>query len=101
MDKPPSDQEATAARIAVTVLFAAIGLGATYWSWSTAHKSGYFYPELAMLGPAFCVVAAYYTLVHEDPRRLPSPIPVRLWVTVVLALLAGGANWFALSRGLY
>jgi hypothetical protein len=97
----PADSQVTAYRISIVVLFGVIGLGSMFWSWSTTHTSGYFYPELAMLGPAVLVLAIYYAIIPEDPRRLPSPIPARLWSALVIALLAGAANWFALSHGLY
>jgi hypothetical protein len=54
---PPLGPDAEVKKDRIAVL-GVTGVGALYWSWSTAHSAGYSYPALAMLGPAVSVVAA-------------------------------------------
>ena len=106
----PSDKEESARvtpeavkvrRIGVVAIFTIAGLICLWLNWRSVTTSGFYFPELAMLGPAALVVAAYYAMFPDDPWVLPKPFPIRLIIMLVLAFALGLANWYATENGLY
>jgi drug/metabolite transporter (DMT)-like permease len=91
------------------LLMALLGAGFTGWSWYTALYQGYFYRKASMLFPAFLVLGLGMIIFPgyreeriargEDISRLQGwrLITPRWWVVLVVALLAGGANYILLS----
>jgi hypothetical protein len=90
------------------VFFMALGSGFTAWSWHTAINEGYYYAKAAFF-PAFAVVGLGMFLFPMDMEKLeaehgvdkPTSLahyPLRWKLIMVLALLAGFGNWWAISH---
>ena len=101
-DQTESTEEAIKARrTGVVIIFLVTGIGLYVLNaWLLLSRGGYF-PLLALLGPAFIVMAAYYLIFSEDPWELPRPIPLRLILFLILAFGLGIANWWASKNGWY
>lgn len=91
------------------LLMALLGAGFTGWTWYTALYRGYFYPKASMLFPAVFVLGLGIIAFPgykeeriargEDISRLQGwrLITPRWWAILIVALLAGAANYFLLS----
>ena len=91
------------------LFMALLGAGFTGWSWYTALYQGYFYPKASMLFPAVFVLGLGIIAFPgykeeriargEDISRLQGwrLITPRWWAILIVALLAGAANYFLLS----
>lgn len=105
MDKEDSarvtEKAVRARRVGVVVISVILGVICLLLNWRSVSASGYYFPELAMLGPAALVISAYYAIYNDDPWVLPKPFPIRLIVMFVLAIALGLANWYATENGLY
>jgi Fas apoptotic inhibitory molecule (FAIM1) len=94
--------EAVRARRAGAVAICGVaGLAALGINVALVVNSGTYYPELAMIGPAALVLAAYYALNPDDPWEIPKPFPLRLGLAIFLAIAAGIANWYVTENGVY
>lgn len=91
-------------------LFIALtGAGFTAWGWYTALYKGYFYNKASVIFPAFFIIGAALVLFPgykeeritrgEDISELSgiSLLTTRWRVILIIALAAGGANYFLLS----
>ena len=88
---------------------AMLGVGFTGWSWYTTFYRGYFYFKASMLFPAFSVLGLGIIIFPgyreeriargEDISRIHGwkLITPRWWSILIIALLAGGANYVLLS----
>jgi hypothetical protein len=96
-------------RIGGTILFI-LGAGATAWTWHSALTEGEYYPKVAMLGPAFAVVAIGMIVFPMDMEQLrlehgvPKPDKLRfahfplIWKAItVVAVIAGVVDWIAIE----
>lgn len=88
-------------RVVVVVIFSIAGIICLGFNWWSVNTQGFYSPELAMLGPAVLVAAAYYAIFPDDPWVLPKPFPIRLIIMLVLAIGLGLANWYAIENGIY
>jgi hypothetical protein len=91
------------------VIIAAIGLIFTAWGWYTALYKGYYYPKASMIMAAFFIIGISLIIFPgyreerlargEDISKLQgwSLITMRWKIILVVALIAGGVNWLALS----
>jgi hypothetical protein len=91
------------------LFFLALGGGITAWLWYTALNEGYYYVKAAALFPAFAVLGLFMMLFPLDFDRLyaehgvdkPDKLahyPLSWKLGLVVAILAGLANWWAISR---
>ena len=85
------------------------GSAATAWTWYSALYEGYYYPKVAALGPVFVVFGLALLLAPMDMEKFRAEHGVakpEKWahystewkLMMVLALLAGLGNWFAISQ---
>ena len=93
----------------IGLIFLLVGAGGTAWSWYTATTKGYYYRKAALIFPVFAILgmAAIFFPLDEQGQEgeLSLARPVRFlkyptsWkVLTIVALIAGFANWFALSQ---
>jgi ABC-type Fe3+-siderophore transport system permease subunit len=88
----------------------AVGAGLTWFNWHIAYSEQHYYPKAAMLGPAFFVLGlglalfpGYRTerltrgedLAGVSGLKLLTP---RWWLILVVALVAGGCNWYLMAQ---
>lgn len=98
----PVSKETESSRWTVIGLFLLIGIGGKWFNWYSAHTKGYYLEELAVICPAVIVVAISFILFPKDfVTQYAKKISVRMWIVVILALLLGFANNYALGHGLY
>jgi len=88
-------------RVAFSIMFAIVGITSIWYNWHLANTKGLYSELLAFISPPLIVVAIYYVIFNEDPTTIPHPIPLRLWILMVIALASGIINNFALANGLY
>jgi hypothetical protein len=85
------------------------GAFGTWWVWDVALTQGYYYTKFAILPPALGVAGLgillfpidYEWLMSEhgvDQPRSFHHYPLPLKIFLVLALVAGGLNWYLLSH---
>jgi hypothetical protein len=86
-----------------------LGGGFTCWSWYTALNEGYYYVKASMIFPAFAIMGVGLILFPgykserlargEDISQLTGTqlLTPRWWVILVIALIAGFANYLLLS----
>ena len=83
------------------MFFLVIGIGLFVLNaWLPLSRGGYL-SLLALLGPVFIVMAAYYIIFPEDPWELPRPVPLRLILFLILAFGLGLTNLWATDNGWY
>ena len=86
-----------------------VGTGFTAWSWYTAVGEGFYYHKAAMIFPVFAVLGAAAMFFPLDAQGLQGELsiarPARFlqyptsWkILTAVAIIAGLANWFALSQ---
>jgi hypothetical protein len=96
-----SDEAIRSRRIGVVAITLLFGIVLSWVNARIVVSNGRFYPELAMLGPVLLVIAGYYASNLDDPWVLPKPIPFRMIVMIILAIVLGIANLWASENGLY
>lgn len=91
------------------LLIALMGAGFTIWTWFTALTKGYYYRKTSMFFPAALVLGLGLlifpgykeerTAKGEDISQLSGLqlLTPRWWVILVLALAAGGINFYLLT----
>jgi hypothetical protein len=79
-----------------------VGLALSWVNWNLVHTKGYYYQEVAFFTPMFILLPLYFILFPKEfayhYQRKPS---ARVWMVIIIFLLLGFANNYALGHGLY
>ena len=87
-------------RIVLTIWLAIVGFAGMWWNWHLVHSDGSYYPKLAMISPACLVFAIYFIFVPQDPFGKPE-WSAKSIIALVVSVLLGLGNWYAISNGYY
>ena len=82
-------------------LLVILGLVAFWFNWNSSHNRGLFSRSLALISPLPIIFALYLLLFPKDVSNFSTKAVIRLVIVIILAIVLGWANFYALSNGIY
>ena len=100
-DRREQEQSNELRSMVVAPLLVVLGGVAFWYNWNLAHGEGLFSRSLALLSPLPIIFALHLLLFPNDVSKFSSNAVIRIVVAILLAVLLGWVNYYALSNGLY
>jgi len=100
-DRQEQKQSDELRSMVVAPLLVVLGGVAFWYNWNLAYGEGLFSRSLALISPLPIIFALYLLLFPNDVSKFSSNAVARIVIVILLAVLLGWANFYALSNGLY
>ena len=80
-----------------------IGFALGWYNWHLLHTEGYYYPKVAFFTPMFILISTYTMIFPQNiVAQNYGKVSFIKWLAIIIVfLLLGFANNYALSNGLY